>query len=799
MSTTLTFDIIARDRASGTFDKFGRSVDNTGSKVSKLGGGMKSFAKSALGHMGALAGVAGIGGLIVSSSKLEQQYSKTMALVGAATGAPQGAMRKLDALAMKMGADTAFSANEAADAMLELGKAGISTKNIMGGALKGTLLLATAGSVDLGTAATIASNAMNTFSLKGTEMKKVAAALAGGANASSASVESLGQGLQQVGPGAKNAGLSLQETVATLSAFDAAGIKGSDAGTSLKTMLSRLIPTTEKASDAIGHAGLNFVKANGEFQSITNIAEQLQKKLGPLSEAQRAQTLQTIFGSDATRAATVLMNEGAEGLGKYIKATNDRSAAEDMAKAAMSGTSGAMEKLRGAVETAQLAIGKGLAPAVAGLADWLSGKALPAITGFIDGMRDGSGAGGKLGAIIGELGGWFRNELMPPLRDFAEKAAPKARDIMTALMGAFEDSRPFIELVGKIITNVVVPGMKKLLEVAGPVLVNQIKTMGKALEFIGEAGKWMWNNALQPVFKFLADGIAVVLDGFSSMLDAMSNVPGFGWAKKAADAMGEAAEKARAVADSIKKIPNKTVTVTVAYKYTGRKNGVGSTRSNDPNDPSSYLPKVNRVTMESAAASFMETIAEGIRKGGKKLDEVLKTSRDRIQQKLSGIRDEMRGMSDSIASALNNVDFGGTLQEHLASLTSTNGALSNLMAVFQNLKDGASKGYLSSLMQSGNIGLATALANDPAALAQASSLFDANAAMSKGLGDQTAQTVLGDRFEKALADEIGKLVKELKDSPGKTARELRKEIKDLRLVVEGLSAGQKAHLRGAFG
>jgi hypothetical protein len=298
----------------------------------------------------------------------------------------------------------------------------------------------------------------------------------------------------------------------------------------------------------------------------------------------------------------------------------------------------------------------------------------------------------------------------------------------------------------------------------------------------------------------LAKALGVVLDTFSSMLNAMSKVPGFGWAKDAAVAMGKAAEKAREVGESIKKIPNKTVTVTVAYKYVGRKNGVGGTRSSGGDDsPEAYLPRVNRVAMESAAASFMETIADGIRKGGKKLDKVLVESRDRIRDKLGAIRDEMSGMSELIASALNNVDFGGTLQEHLASLTSTNGALSGLMAVFQNLKDGASKGYLSSLMQSGNIGLATALANDPAALAQASSLYDANAAMSKGLGDQTAQTVLGDRFEKALADEIGKLVKELKDLPGKTARELRKEIQDLRLVVEGLSAGQKAHLRGAFG
>lgn len=386
---------------SGFESDLNKGVTKAGAKA---GAGFNSSFKRSLKTTAATLGLASVGvatvGLIKNSVQLEASYSKTMRLVAASTGAPASAIGDLDKLAMQLGADTQFSANDAAGAMLELGKAGISTADIMGGALAGDLLLASAGGTDLATSSTIAANAMNTFNLSGKDMNSVAAALAGGANASSASVESLGQALQQVGPGATNAGLSLQQTVGVLSAFDAAGIKGSDAGTSLKTMLSRLVPQTDKARAAQEKYNLSFVKADGSFRSITEIAQQLQDGLGGLTEEQKTQALTTLFGSDATRAATVLLNQGEKGVRKFIKATKDQNAAQELAKANMSGTSGALERLRGSVETAELALGKALAPTIEKTADFLSDKAVPAITDFITGMQDGTGAGGDFADIL---------------------------------------------------------------------------------------------------------------------------------------------------------------------------------------------------------------------------------------------------------------------------------------------------------------------------------------------------------------------------------------------------------------
>lgn len=403
-----------------------REIGQVETTLGKIGGAGK---KAALLGFGAL--TYGAVAFAKSSVDIERQFSTSMRLIQASTKAPAGEMKQLNDLAVKLGADTSFSANDAADAMLELAKAGLDTKTIMGGGVAGTLTLAAAGGTDLASAATIASNAMNTFNLRGKDMDSVAAALAGGANASTASVESLGQALQQVGPGATNAGLSLQETIAALSVFDQAGIKGSDAGTSLKTMLTRLVPSTEAASTAMDDLGLKFTNSDGSFKSLAQISQQLKTKMSGLSAEQRTLALNTIFGSDASRAATVLMKEGSAGIRDFIKATKDQNAAQEMAQARMSGTEGALEKLSGAIETAQLRIGQELAPVVIAGADAFSDKLVPAIETGIDAAKDIANAlapaASEIAEALGHLGGeadgvgnTFENVFIPALKTASE-------------------------------------------------------------------------------------------------------------------------------------------------------------------------------------------------------------------------------------------------------------------------------------------------------------------------------------------------------------------------------------------
>lgn len=336
----------------------------------------------------ALVGFGLVAGAVGSSIVKAADFDKTIRLAGAAANASTLDLKDMSDTALKMGTATQFGAKGAADAMLELAKGGITLAEMKAGALAGTMTLAAAGGLELGSAATYMTNTLNTFGLKADSAASVAAALAGGANASTASVESLGMALSQVGPGAKNAGLAMEETVAVLAMFDQAGIKGSDAGTSLKTMLARLIPTTDAAKTSMKKLGLEFVKSDGSFQSISNIAEQLKSKLSGLSDSQRVATLQTIFGSDATRAATVLMNNGAKGLETFTKATKDKTAADKMAKEQTSGAAGNMRRFKAAVDSLQIAFGLKLLPAVTAVTGALADIVIK-ITDKVDPAFDG--------------------------------------------------------------------------------------------------------------------------------------------------------------------------------------------------------------------------------------------------------------------------------------------------------------------------------------------------------------------------------------------------------------------------
>lgn len=383
--------------------KFQRGFKDAEKSTGRLRGAL-GHVNTSLGKLDkvALAAGAAVGaGLLAAGAKaldfakdsvqLATTFDKTMRQVASVTGVPAKKFGELRKLALDMGSATSFSAREAGDAMLELAKGGLTAAQIKGGALKSTLTLAAAGSLELGDAATTMSNALNMFALKAKDSGKVAAALAGGANASTASVESLAQALSQVGPGARNAGLGLNETVGVLAAFDQAGIKGSDAGTSLKTMLTSLVPQTSKAATAMKRLGLDFTDAHGAIVPITEVAQQLQDKLSKLSESQRISALQTIFGSDATRAATVLMHEGRKGIDKYVTATKDMGAAEELAKTNTSGAAGAFERLQGAVETTKIKLGTLLLPKLAEFATWVSDKGIPRVEDFATKLKDGLG------------------------------------------------------------------------------------------------------------------------------------------------------------------------------------------------------------------------------------------------------------------------------------------------------------------------------------------------------------------------------------------------------------------------
>ncbi|WDF32254.1 phage tail tape measure protein [Arthrobacter agilis] len=286
-------------------------------------------------------------------------FDKAMSSVRAATHETEGNMDLLREAAVRAGADTAFSAEEAARGIEEMAKAGVSTADIMGGGLDGALALAAAGALDVGDAAELAATAMTQFGLSGEEIPHIADLLAAGAGKAQGSVEDMGMALKQAGLVADQTGLTIEETTGGLAAFAAAGLVGSDAGTSFKSMLQRLTPQSKEAQEKMAELGISAYDAQGNFIGLSEFAGNLKQSMADLTVEERNAAMATIFGSDAVRAASVLYENGAEGVQKWEDAVNDAGYAAETAALMQDNLAGDLEKLGGAFDTVFLQAGSG--------------------------------------------------------------------------------------------------------------------------------------------------------------------------------------------------------------------------------------------------------------------------------------------------------------------------------------------------------------------------------------------------------------------------------------------------------
>lgn len=317
--------------------KFRQGLDSLGGAAGKVG----------------LVAAAGLGAAVLKAADFDQSMSK----VQAATHESAAAMDSLRQAALDAGADTAFSATEAAAGIENLAKAGVSTADILDGGLAGALDLAAAGEMEVADAAEAAAGAMAQFKLDGDQATHVADLLAAGAGKAQGDVSDMVMALKQAGTVSAQTGLSLEETTGTLAAMAEQSLLGSDAGTSFKTMLSSLTPNSKAASDAMAAYNIHAFDAQGNFVGMTALAGQLRDGLSGLTDEQRAMALETIFGSDAVRAASIVYDNGAEGIADWTAKVNDAGYAAETAAIKQDNLRGDIEKLGGALETALIGTG----------------------------------------------------------------------------------------------------------------------------------------------------------------------------------------------------------------------------------------------------------------------------------------------------------------------------------------------------------------------------------------------------------------------------------------------------------
>lgn len=345
MADTASYEA-AMTRAGSTAKTVASGMENTGRKSALIASGM-----TAAGLAVAAFGVAAV--------KMAADFDQQMSTVQANTGATSAQMDQLRAAAIEAGASTVYSASDSADAINDLGKAGMSVTDILTGGLSGALNLAASDGMAVGDAAEYMANALSMFHLKGSQASQVADTLAAGAGKAVGNVSDFGEALNNCGAQANSFGMNVQETTGVLALFAQNGTIGAEAGTQLNSMLMKLAAPSAEASNTMRELGISAYDAQHHFVGMANFAGQLQKAEKGLTDEQRNQANATIFGSYAIKAANYLYEAGESGVNKWTKAVSESGYAAEQAAAKNNNLKGDLENLGGSMESLMISVGEG--------------------------------------------------------------------------------------------------------------------------------------------------------------------------------------------------------------------------------------------------------------------------------------------------------------------------------------------------------------------------------------------------------------------------------------------------------
>lgn len=500
-------------------------MGNIGSGMTQVGGSITRGVTLPLVAAGA-ATVA----LATMALKTGADFEKAMSGVGAILGSTKDEIKLLSDEAIQLGLDPNLivSASEAAAVMEELAKNGLTATEILGGAAEAAIALANATGVDMATGAQIASTAMKLFNIDAKDMTDVVDQITAVANMSRFTAEDFAQAIGMGGAAAQSAGVSFEDFTATIAALSEVTASGSDAGTSFKTFLTRLVPATDKAEEAMAELGIitedganRFFDAEGNMKSMAEVAGILDETLSGLSEEQRILALNTIFGTDASRAAIGLMQTGEQGFIDLQKAMADTDAAENAATR-MDNLAGSIEIMTGVIEAFQIKFSQALGPGVRSIVE--------TFTNFLSSnSKQVEGLFASLSLVMTGLGESFGPWLQqngPKMIEFFQKMIEALPGLIAQLVEIGTVAAPMIEKLFTAFINmdpntiVNIATAIGALAIIGPIiatigtLITTIATIAPMFAGIGTVittlVSWFWTASVA-IGSFIAGGILLPL------------------------------------------------------------------------------------------------------------------------------------------------------------------------------------------------------------------------------------------------------------------------------------------------
>lgn len=507
--------------------KIDTKIDNSGFES----GFEKMKAIAAKGVSAVTASLAAISGGIIAggtaATQVGSSFEAGMSKVSAISGAAGDALQALTDKAKEMGAKTKFSASESAQALQYMSMAGWDTESMLNG-IDGIMSLAAADGLDLATTSDIVTDAITAFGLKAEDSSHFADVLAKASSSANTNVSMLGESFKYVAPLAGTMGYSAEDVSIALGLMANASVKGSMAGTSLKTALSNLASPTQAMADIMEKYGISISDTEGNALPLIDVLKQLREKFGGLSETEQAAAASTLFGKEAMSGMLAIINASDSDFTKLTENINNADgAAQSMADTMQDNLQGQITILKSALEGLGIEIYEGMSEPLKDAAV----EAQNYVNRLTEAFKDGGLAGliEEAGNIFGELAVRAAEEA-PKMVDAAigflqafingivnnsDKLISAAKSIITSLVNGLvkllpsEVQKPIKETVGIIQKSFESGGLKKAIETVKTILVN----LGKAAA-----------NIAKTILPPLAKAVDFVAGSFKTLLPIITSV-----------------------------------------------------------------------------------------------------------------------------------------------------------------------------------------------------------------------------------------------------------------------------------
>ena len=497
--------------------------------LKKVGEGISSVGKKLT--VGLSLPIAGIGAV---SGKTAMDFEAGMNKVSAISGATGKDLEKLENLAKEMGRTTKFTSLESAEALSYMGMAGWKTQDMLNG-LPGILSLASAGGTDLALTSDIVTDGLTAMGLTAKDTDKFVDIMASTVSNANTSIELMGETLAYVGPVAGSLGIEMDDLSVAIGLMGNAGLKGSQAGTSLRAGLTNLVKPTKEMKNAMEKYGVELVKNADGSVDLMGTMQNLRNVLGELDQTTQAQALATIFGKEAMSGWASIVNASESDFNKLTEAiANSEGSAKSMADTMMGGAKGALTEMKSALEGVAITIGERLTPFIEKLADGVSklctwfqslspatqtflmvvagliallGPLLLLIGSTVSLFANLSIVAGALGVSVGALVGAFASVV-----GIVAGVVGAIAGFIAIVVNAYKTNETFRKNVDTVFNNI------------KSIISNVMSAIGSIISTTMSLISVIWNNGLKQILNIILNILSSILSLFTSKLNSISNI-----------------------------------------------------------------------------------------------------------------------------------------------------------------------------------------------------------------------------------------------------------------------------------